>query len=282
MNASNGKVCVITGATSGIGLVAAEALAAKGMRILLIARDRARAEIAKARIARAGPAATAYYGDLALIADMKRVASEIAAAEPKIDVLINCAGAAFSPREETPDGLEKTFALNHLSYFVVTNLLLSNLRAAAPSGIVNVASDGHHYARLDFADLQMRRGYRGFTAYATSKLANILFTRELARRLVGTGIVANAMHPGIVNTRWGNNVGGLRRAIIGLGKSVLGRSPAKGAETIVYLATAPEAANVSGKYFIDCSPATPTAAAQSDTDAKLLWDESVKLTGVGG
>lgn len=279
MGAMDGKVCVITGGTSGIGLAAAEALARMGARIVLVARDRARAEAAVARI---GHATRAYYADLSLIAEMKRVSSDIAVMEPKIDVLINCAGAAFSPRAETTDGIEKTFSLNHLSYFVVTNLLLANVKAAAPSRIVSVASDAHYRGALDFDDLMLKRRYGGFAAYANSKLANILFNRELARRLAGTGATANCMHPGIVNTRWGDNVGGIASLIVGIGKAVIGRTPAKGADTVVYLASSPDVANVTGEYFVDRHPTRPSAAAQDDEAARRLWDESVRLTGVGG
>lgn len=272
-----GKVCVITGATSGIGLETAKELAAMGARLVLVGRDRKRGAAALRQLT---SPATIYYGDLSLLSEMKRVAGEIAAAEPKIDVLINDVGAAFSPRQVTPDGLEKTFALNHLSYFVLTNLLLERLKAAAPSRIINVASGAHHGNRLDFSDLQFEKGYRGYRAYGKTKLANILFTRELARRIAGTGVTVNALHPGFVRTHIGDNIGGIQSAIFWLLK-LTARSVRKGAETVVYLASSPEMADVSGQYFFDCRRATPSAAAQNDEDARRLWQESVWLSGVG-
>ena len=252
-----------------------------GARLVLVGRDRKRGEATLKDLARQGVTAKIHYADLSLLSDMKRVAGEIAAAEPRIDVLINCAGAAFSPRQVTPDGIERTFALNHLAYFVLSNMLLERLKTGAPSRIVNVASDAHRREKLDFSDLQYEKHYRDYRAYGRSKLANILFTRELARKLAGTGVTANAMHPGFVRTRIGDNIGGYRSALFGLAKLATARSVEKGAETIVYLASSPDVAKVSGEYFFDLKPHRPTAAAQNDEDARRLWQESVRLTGVG-
>ncbi len=279
-----GKVCVITGATSGIGLIAAERLAAHGARLVLIGRDPARGETALARIRQRVPGAqlAIRYADLSLLAEMERLAAEIAAAEPCIDVLVNNAGAMFSRRSVTADGLERTFALNHMAYFLMSNRLRDCLAAAAPSRIVSVASAAHRGNTLDFSDLQYEQNYRGFTAYGRSKLANILFTRELARRLAGTGVTANCLHPGFVATRFGDNNGGLIRLGIGVAKNFFAISPEKGAETIVYLATSPEVAGTTGGYFAKSRPATPTAAAQDDAAARRLWEDSAKIAGLPG
>jgi NAD(P)-dependent dehydrogenase (short-subunit alcohol dehydrogenase family) len=276
-----GKVCVVTGATSGIGLETARRLAAMGARIVMVGRDRARGAAALARV----PGAAIHYADLSRIAEMKRVAAEVAAAEPAIDVLLNNAGAAFQPRQVTDDGIEKTFALNHLSYFVLSNLLLGNLRAAAAARggarIVNVASRAHERATLDFDDLMFEKNYFGTKSYARSKLCNILFTRELARRLAGTPITANALHPGFVKTRIGDSVGGVYALIFKTLKLLQAIPLEEGAATPTYLASSPEAAKTTGQYFSSCRVRTPSAAAQDDEAARRLWDVSVKLTGVG-
>jgi len=285
-----GRVLVITGATSGIGQVAAEKLAGMGARIVQVARDRDRGEVAIKRLREFGPgcAHTIYYADLSRPTEMKRVASEIAAAEPRIDVLINNAGAMFGIREVTEDGLERTFALNHMSYFVLTHGLRERLVASAPARVVNTASDAHEAGTLDFDDLQSANAYRSslperlrygggaYKVYARSKLCNFLFTRELARRLAGTGVTANCLHPGFVATRFGNQTGGLISFGIGIAKR-FALSPEEGAETLIYLASSPEVANVSGKYFHKCHPVTPSKEAQDDTKARRLWEESSKL-----
>jgi NAD(P)-dependent dehydrogenase (short-subunit alcohol dehydrogenase family) len=275
------KTVVITGATSGIGQVAAERLARQGARLLLVARDPRRTAATLARIEAIAPAAGhgVYEADLSRLSEMKRVAAEIARAEARIDVLINNAGAFFSARRLTEDGLERTFALNHMAYFVLTCALIDRLKAAAPSRIVSTASAAHRGARLDFADLQGEKGYDGYKAYGRSKLCNILFTRELARRLAGTGITANCLHPGFVATRFGNQAGGLISYGIRIAK-LFAISPEEGAETIVHLATSPEVAKISGGYFYKSRPATPTAEAQDDAAAKRLWAESARTAGI--
>src|SRR6185312_4690777 len=201
----DGKICVITGATSGIGLEAAGQLARRGARLVLVGRDPRRGEAALVRLRALVPRveATIHYADLSLMAETRRLADELAAALPRIDVLIDNAGAVFDRHELTAEGLERTFALNHMAYFLLTNLLLDQLKAAAPSRIVVVASEAHRGAQLDFADLAGRRVGGGWQAYRRSKLANILFTAELARRLAGTGVTANCLHPGFVASRFG-------------------------------------------------------------------------------
>lgn len=275
------KVVVITGATSGIGRVAAERLADLGARLVLVARDRTRGEATLARLRARAPsiAHRAHYADLSRMAETKRVAAEIAAAEARIDVLINNAGAMFSARQVTEDGLELTFATNHMAYVLLTHGLRERLMAGVPSRVINTASNAHRRAQLDFDDLQSARGYRGVTVYGRSKLCNILYTRELARRWAGTGVTANSLHPGFVATRFGDQSGGLLSYGVRLAK-LFGISSEKGAETIVYLASSPEVAVISGGYFYQCQLATPTRAAQDDASAQRLWSETMKLAGI--
>jgi NAD(P)-dependent dehydrogenase (short-subunit alcohol dehydrogenase family) len=274
----HGKVVVMSGATSGIGEVAAVRLATMGARLALIARDRVRGAATLARVRAAAPGVdhAVRYADLATLAETRRVAAEIAAAEPRIDVLVNNAGAIFATRAVTADGLERTFALNHMSYFVLTAGLLDRLAASTPARIVNTASNAHRQGHLDFEDLQSARRYRGYAVYGTSKLCNILFTRELARRVADRGVTANSFTPGFVATRFGDQAGGLYAAGVRFAK-LFAETPEKGAETLVYLATSPEVANVSGQFFQNCRPGTLSAEAQDDAVAQRLWRESERI-----
>jgi NAD(P)-dependent dehydrogenase (short-subunit alcohol dehydrogenase family) len=278
-----GKVVVITGATSGIGRIAAERLAALGARIVMVARDPARANHTLARLRAAGPhlAHRTHLADLSVLAEVKRVGEEIAAAEPRVDVLINNAGNVFPNREVTADGLERTFATNQMAYFVLTRCLRERLIAAAPARIVNTASRAHVGRTLDFDDLQLARSYHIMTAYGRSKLANILFTRELARRLAGTGVTANCLHPGFLATGLGQRAGGIFGLTVRFTMLFAGRAE-KGAQTIVYLASSPEVASISGGYFIDSRQAQPSLAAQDDAAASRLWAESERIAGFVG
>jgi NAD(P)-dependent dehydrogenase (short-subunit alcohol dehydrogenase family) len=273
-----GKTVIITGATSGIGEVAAIHLAEQGARIVFTARDPKRADDTLAKLKRANPAAVHAFhlADLSTLAEMKRIGA-VLAQEPEIDVLVNNAGALFNKRQETADGLEMTFAVNHMAYFVITNLLLGKLKPGAR--IVTTASNAHRGAKLNFDDLQSRRGYIGFPVYSKSKLANILFNRELARR-VPQGVTANALHPGFVATRFGDNSGGIMRTVLKVAKPIGAISPEDGAKTIIYLASSPEVANVSGEYFYACKPVTPTKEAQNDADARRLWEVSEQIAGL--
>ena len=273
-----GRVVVITGATSGIGQVAAERLAALGARVLFIARDHTRGRSMLERLRRAGPGAAheVRYADLSSIGETTRVAREIRGAVDRIDVLINNAGAVFGSRRLSADGLEMTFALNHMAYFVLTAELEPRLRTSTPARIVNTASAAHVGVTLNFDDLQYANGYRGYRAYRRSKLCNILYTRELARRLAGTGVTANCLHPGFVATRFGDEAGGaIQRALKILKLRAI--SPEQGADTIVYLASSPEVAKQSGLYFYKCRVVEPSPAAQDDRAATRLWDESARL-----
>jgi NAD(P)-dependent dehydrogenase (short-subunit alcohol dehydrogenase family) len=273
-----GKVVVITGATSGIGEVAARRLAGMGARVVLVARDKTRgaATLARLRSDSTGISHSIHYADLSSISDVKRLAAEIAAAEPRIDVLINNAGALFSSRQMTEDNLELTFATNHMAYFVLTNGLRERLFLSAPARVVNTASSAHRGQKLNFDDLQSSKGFFGFNVYGRSKLCNILFTRELSRRWIGTGVTANCLHPGFVDSRFGDTSGGLLSRAVRLGK-VFAVSPEEGAETIVYLASSPEVTRVSGEYFYKRRPATLTREALDDPAAKRLWVESAKI-----
>jgi NAD(P)-dependent dehydrogenase (short-subunit alcohol dehydrogenase family) len=278
----HGKVVAITGGTSGIGQVAAERLAGMGARVLLVARDRARGAASLSRLRELGPglAHQVHYADLSSVADTKRVAAEIAAAEPRIDVLINNAGALFNTRRLTAEGLELTFATNHVAYAVLTHGLRERLVAGAPSRVINTASDAHRGARLAFDDLQAARDYSGFKVYGRSKLCNILYTRELARRWAGTGVTANSLHPGFVATRFGDQSGGFFSYVVRVAKLFAAISPEKGAETLVYLASSPEVATITGGYFYKCALAQPTREAQDDAAARRLWSETERLAGI--
>jgi NAD(P)-dependent dehydrogenase (short-subunit alcohol dehydrogenase family) len=273
-----GKVVVITGATSGIGEVAAQNLARMGARIVMIARNPQRADATLARLRQIAPGVDhrVHLADLSKLAVMRRVAGEIAAKEPKIDVLINNAGAMFTQRQVSADGFEMTFATNHLSYFVLTDGMLKPLQAAGRARIINTASEAHRGAQIDFDDLQFSKDYSGFTAYRRSKLCNILFTKELAGRLEGTGITANSLHPGFVSTRFADNNRGLLAYLFRFAK-LFAISPEKGAETIVFLASSNEVANTSGLYFQKCQPANPSKEAQDEKAAERLCQATAKL-----
>ena len=231
MSAMRGKTVVVTGATAGIGREACERLAAMGASLALVARDRLRAEALATALTQAGAlSVSVHIADLSRLAEVRRVAGELASL-PRIDVLLNNAGAIFNRREQTTDGFERTFALNHLAYFALTNLLRDRLKAMAPARVVNVASEAHRGAVLAFDDLQTTRGYSGWLAYKRSKLCNILFTRALARRLAGSGVTANALHPGFVATNFGNNNRGIFRFGIGIAKKFMAIPPADDAKT---------------------------------------------------
>ncbi len=273
----NGKVCVVTGASAGIGKETAKALAAMGATTALVCRNKERGDAAMAEISQAFPNANTqlFLADLSSQKQVRRVAEELSRAFPKIDVLVNNAGVIENNRRVTEDGLEMTFATNHLAYFLLTNLLLPNLKAAAPSRTVSVSSAAHYGATLHFDDLQNQKEYNGWRAYGQSKLANILFTFELARRLDGTGVTATCLHPGVIGTQLFRNLG-LLNAVAGLFLV----SPEKGAATTIYLASSPDVEGVTGKYFDDKKIKEPSSAAQNIADAKQLWDVSAALCGL--
>jgi NAD(P)-dependent dehydrogenase (short-subunit alcohol dehydrogenase family) len=276
-----GKTYIITGATRGIGLEAAARLGALGARLVLVGRnrDRGEAELARLRARVPGVAAEMHYADLSRCDEIVPLAGALLDTAARIDVLLNNAGAFFARREIMPDGLERSFALNHMGYFRLTALLRPRLIASAPARVVNVASEAHRGARLNFDDLQCSQGYTGWKAYQRSKLANILFTRELARRLKGTGVTANCLHPGFVASGFGDNNRGLWRLIFAIAKRVSAIPVERGAETPVYVASSRELDGTSGKYFDKCRERAPDASAQDDAVAERLWEQSERLIG---
>lgn len=283
MNVLEGKVCVITGATSGIGQAAAIELARMGARLVLVARDRHRGEATMERLRTAASAAahTVHYCDLSRIAEMKRVAADIAASEPRIDILVNNAGGLFGSRKVTQDGLEKHFALNHMAYFVLTHGLGERLLASSPARVVNTTSVLHFGANLDFDDLQTANFYNGVRAYSRSKLCNVMWTRELARRWAGRGVTVNCFHPGVVASRLGND----SVSLLSFGWRIIklfALPPQRGARTLIYLATSPAVADVTGGYFENCQLVRPSEDAEDDQAARRLWIESAQLAGIEG
>jgi len=277
----DGKVVLVTGATSGIGKVTARELARSGATVVLVARDRAKGEavVREIRAATSKDTLELLVGDLAVQRDVRRIAAEFKQRHDRLEVLVNAAGAVFGERRLTEDGVERTFALNHLAYFLLTNLLLDELKAGAPSRVVNVASDAALQGRIDFADLQSAKMYRGMRVYANTKLANILFTREAARRLAGTGITVNSVHPGFVRTNFGTTGSGVIRVGTRLA-SRFARTPEKGAETVVCLASSRDVEGVSGRYYFDLQPKRAPAVACDGAVARRLWDVSEQLTGL--
>jgi len=274
-----GRVAVVTGANSGIGKVTVSALLARGFRVLATVRNRERGEAALAEWLRETPGANVELVDcdLSSLASARAAAKAIAARVDRIDVLVNNAGAIVGERRVTPDGLEETFAGNHLGPFVLTRELLPLLEKAAPARIVNVASDAHRAVRdMRWDDLQSERGYVSMKVYGQSKLANILFTRELARRLTGKNITVNCLHPGVVRTRFGESGSALLRFGIALIRPFL-IDEAKGADTSIWLATDPSVAGATGGYYAKRRLVVPSAAARSDEGAKRLWEISEAL-----
>jgi retinol dehydrogenase 12 len=275
----SGGVCVVTGATSGIGTATAAALAARGAQVVLVGRDRARGQAAVEEVAAAGgPAPRLEIADLASISQVRALAGRLAALE-RIDVLVNNAGLMAGQRRVTADGYDEVFAVNHLAPFLLTSLLLDKLAAAGPARVITVTSDAHSAARLDLDDLQLERGWEAWRAYANSKLANILFTRELARRLAGGAVTANCAHPGLVRTRFGREARLPMRVGVAIARPFM-LSPRRGAVTIVYLATSPQVAGATGGYYVKSQLREPAAPARDDATARRLWQLSEELTGI--
>lgn len=273
-----GKTVLITGATNGIGKEAARGLAKLGARVLIVGRDAQKCAqtVAELQTSTGNQAIEALRADLSALSEVRRLADEVKARCPRLDVLLNNAGAYFDKRLTSADGYEMTFALNHLSYFYLTNLLLDLLKASAPARIVNVSSDAHRFARLNLINPHKPPVYSGFRIYGESKLANVVFTYELARRLEGTGVTVNAMHPGFVRSGFGRNNTGLIAKIFGAMQR-FALTPEQGADTLIYLASSPEVEGVSGKYFTK-RKAVPTSRASYDQATwEALWTLSERL-----
>ncbi len=280
----DGRVCVITGATSGIGRAAASELAALGARLVIVARDPGRGTAARDEIAgETGNREVALeVADLASQRHVRDLAVRLLASLPEIHVLVNNAGLTLSNRRLTEDGLEETFAVNHLAPFLLTNLLLDRLRASAPARVVTVASAAHRGAAIPFDDLNGERGFSGWLAYSWTKLANILFTVELARRLDGSGVTATCLHPGVVATGFAREGPLLIREFQRFLGRLLLLDPKRGADTLVWLASSPELAGASGGYYAKRRLVTPSPAARDAAAARRLWLFSERLTGLSG
>jgi retinol dehydrogenase 12 len=277
-----GKTCLVTGATAGIGEVTARELARRGASVVLVSRsaDRCTATVTAIQRETGNPSVTFLQADLSSQAEVRNVAQELLNRHAHLHVLINNAGALFAPRRESVDGIEMTLALNHLGYFLLTNLLLERIKASAPARIVNVSSDAHQWVkRFNFDDPQAKVTYPAFGSYARSKLANLLFSYELARRLEGTGVTVNALHPGFVASNFtaGNGaIGWVFRRFA----EVFAISTEEGAKTSIYLATSPEVEGVSGGYYVKQKAILSSPASRDEQAARRLWDLSEKLSGM--
>jgi len=276
-----GKKCLVTGATSGIGKVTARELASLGAHVIIVSRNEEKCKNTIREIQQdIGNRTLEYYvADLSVQQEIRDLVDRFAEQHDSLDALINNAGALFTSRKESTDGIEMTLALNHLNYFLLTNLLLEHLKNAPSARIINVASAAHHGATIDFEDLQKEEKYSGMNVYGQSKLANILFTYELDRRLQDEPITVNAMHPGFVGSNFGKNNGGLIKLAMSV-MHIFARSPEEGADTAIYLASSPKVQEVSGKYFMDKRQKRSSEESYNEQMAKRLWEVSAELTGL--
>ncbi len=277
----DGKVVLITGGTSGIGKAAATALANMGAEVVITGRNKEKGKGVAEEIRReSGNEEVSFFSaDLAVQAEVRRLAEEFEASHDRLDALVNNAGLVLSKRTETPDGVEMTLAVNHLAPFLLTNLLLDLLKESAPARIITVASSAERFGTMDLNDLQSKRRYRAFPVYGKTKLANIMFTYELAERLEGTGVTANCIHPGGVNTGFASNDSGFTTFLFRLFKPFM-RSPEQGADTIVYLAVSPDAEGMNGRYLSDRKVTSSSKESYDEDLRKQLWEASEELTGL--
>jgi NAD(P)-dependent dehydrogenase (short-subunit alcohol dehydrogenase family) len=276
-----GKTVLVTGSTGGIGRATAVGLAMMGAHLAIAGRQRGSIEFAAAEIGAAGGGQVeTFVADLSSQAEVRRMAAEVLERLPRIDVLVNNVGGYWNTRQVTVDGLELTFALNHLAPFLLTNLLLDRLEHSAPARVVTVSSKAHTSGRIDFDDLQGERSYSGARAYSQSKLANVLFTAELARRLQATSVTANALHPGVVRTSFGaEDPGRVQRLFTPYMRRFM-KSPDEGATTSIHLSTAPELDQVTGRYFADKEPKKSSKRSYEEIAAARLWQVSADLVGL--
>jgi retinol dehydrogenase-14 len=275
-----GRTVLITGGTGGIGKATAIGLAAKGARVAITGRDHGRAAAAAAEIRADGsPPVDVFVADMSAQAEVRRLASEVLRTLPRLDVLVNNVGGFWNTRHVTVDGLERTFALNHLAPFLLTHLLVDRLVQSAPARVVTVSSDAQRLGRIDFADLQGERSWSGQRAYNQSKLANVLFTYELARRLRGTGVTATVLHPGVVRSGFGAEDPGRIQRVITPFMGLL-KSPEQGAQTSIHLASAPEVEGVTGQFFAKSKPRRSSKRSYDEADARRLWEVSAALVGL--
>jgi retinol dehydrogenase-12 len=273
-----GKTMLVTGATNGIGLVTARELARLGAQVTILSRTAEKCTRVAEEIRKdTGNPVEYLAADLSTLAGIVQAAETFKQRQRRLDVLVNNAGGIFIRRTITADGMEMTFALNHVAYFLLTGLLLNVLKQSSPARVVNVASGMHMGAHLDFDDLQNEKRYSGFRAYGRSKLANILFTYELARKLEGSGVTVNCVHPGYVNTGLSLNNGLIFGVFAGLSARLFGRKPEEGARTSIYLAASPEVQGVTGKYFADCKPVPSSLESYDTAVAARLWQASLEI-----
>jgi NAD(P)-dependent dehydrogenase (short-subunit alcohol dehydrogenase family) len=277
-----GKTVLVTGATNGIGKETARELARMGANVVVVARNPQKGAAVVSEIQRdtGNPNVELMIAELSLQSEVRKLADEFKAKYARLDVLVNNAGTIFQQRTVTAEGFEKTWALNHLAYFLLTHLLLDTLKQSTPARIVIVSSAGHKQGKLNFDDLPMANGkYNGFQQYNNTKLANVLFTRELARRLQGTGITVNAVHPGVIPTSWGLPDTLSTRMMLTMMRPFT-KTAAQGAQTSIYIASSPEVEGITGLYYANCKPLAPSLAAQDDETARKLWEVSEQQTGL--
>ena len=277
-----GKICLITGATSGIGQVTAQALAHQGATVIMVGRDATRSAAAVDRIIKetGNQSVHGLLADLSSQAQIVQLAQDFLTHFDRLDVLVNNAGAIFMTRQLSPDGIEMTFALNHLAYFQLTHLLLDTLKATPSARIVNIASAAHRRGHLNWDNLQGEKRYSGWGAYCQSKLANILFTYTLAARLDGTGVTANVLHPGFVATNFSKNNTGIAAGFIKAAMRVVALTPEQGAETMIHLASSPEVATITGQYFVKKHAVDSSKETYDAATATRLWHLSEQMLGI--